>query len=112
LGNDPQRRSYAGWKRADRPVKAEHAELRFGGRRVAGIEAGRHPAVVLLGATADTACPGRLDQARFRQDSQVMGDIALIAVQCRGELADGRLALAERGQQRPQVLCGSPGART
>ena len=56
--------------------------------------------VVLLGSAAHVARPRRPDQARVREHLQVMRDVALVAVQRRGELAYGRFALAE-GEQQP-----------
>ena len=57
------------------------------------------PAVVLLGAAAHLAGPGGATR-RAGENLQVVRDVALVAAQRRGELADGRFILAE-GEQQP-----------
>ena len=56
--------------------------------------------VAFSAIAADLARPGGHGQAGVGEDLQVVGDVALVAAQGCGELADGRLALAE-GEQQP-----------
>ena len=53
-----------------------------------------------VGTAQVAARPGGQGQAGVGEDLQVVGDVALVAAQGCGELADGRLALAE-GEQQP-----------
>src|SRR2546427_366960 len=65
-----------------------------------GAPAAGGPLVVPLGSAAHLAGACGPDQARVGENLQMVGNVALIAAQSGGELADGRLALAE-GEQQP-----------
>src|SRR6266542_2826270 len=78
----------------------ERAERRLRGGGIVVSQPGRGAPVVLLGSAAYRAGSRGPDQARAREHLQVVGDVALVAAQGHGELADRRLALGE-GEQQP-----------
>src|SRR6185437_9959400 len=78
----------------------ERAERRLRGGSIVVSQPGRGAPVVLLGSAAYGAGSRGQDQARAHEHLQVVGDVALVAAQGHGELADRRLALGE-GEQQP-----------
>jgi hypothetical protein len=78
----------------------ERAERRLRGGGIVVSQPGRGAPVVLLGSAAYRAGSRGPDQARGHEHLQVVGDVALVAAQGHGELADRRLALGE-GEQQP-----------
>ena len=74
---------------------------------------GPRPPVILLRPAAHLPGTGRRDQARFAEHLEVMGDVALVAAEGDGELADRRRLsqreeqpLAQRMGERLEVLWG------
>src|SRR5262249_18831886 len=104
LGSEPevaQHQERLGSRASD--LGGDRAARRLRGHGIVVRQTARGSAVVLLGPAAYRSGARGPDQVRADEDVQVVGDVALVAVQRRGELADRGLALAE-GEQQP-VTC-------
>jgi hypothetical protein len=101
LGSQPERAQHQERVRlGGGDLRSERAERHVGGGGVIVCQAAGGALVVLLRSAAHPAGACGPDQARRGENLQMVGNVALVAAQCGGELADGRLALA-KGEQQP-----------
>jgi hypothetical protein len=102
LGSQPERAQHQerlGLGGGD--LRSERAECHLGGSGVVVCQAAGGALVVLLRSAAHLAGACGPDQACRGENLQMVGNVALVAAQCGGELADGRLAALAEGEKQP-----------